>query len=417
MNIQAFERYESEVRSYCRKFPAVFTWAKDSFLYDEQRRKYLDFFCGAGALNYGHNNDFIKQRLLKHLESDGVMHALDMYTAPKRDFLCFFQEQVLRPRGLDYVIQFPGPTGTNSVEAALKLARKVTGRKSIFAFMGAFHGMTLGSLALTTDRESRAGGGVTLSDVVHIPAPYMFPELDTILYMRRLLTDDHSGIDLPAAVIVETVQAEGGVYVFEDRWLQRLRALCDEFGILLIVDDIQVGCGRTGDFFSFQRAGIRPDIVCLSKSIGGYGMPFALTLFRPELDKWLPGEHNGTFRGYQLSMVAAKAGLELMLQENTEQRASALGAKAGEFLRAEMAAIDPRIQVRGLGLIWGVDFGALEGNVAGSVIAKCFEMGLICESAGRGNAVVKLMPSLLITEAQLQDGLTIFAAAVKATLC
>ena len=196
-NVKPFEEYESQVRSYCRNFPTVFTTAKGPFLYDENGKEYIDFFSGAGGLNYGHNNEYIKGKVLEYLESDGVMHALDMYTAPKRDFLEFYEEKILKPRGLNYKIQFPGPTGTNAVEAALKLARKVKKRNNVFALMGGFHGMTLGSLALTTDASSRAGAGVPLYNVTHVPAPYMFPELDTVKYMETLLTDDHS-VEVPA---------------------------------------------------------------------------------------------------------------------------------------------------------------------------------------------------------------------------
>ncbi|MFR1307079.1 aminotransferase class III-fold pyridoxal phosphate-dependent enzyme [Hominenteromicrobium sp.] len=173
MNTKTFETYESEVRSYCRNFPAVFTTAKGSILCDEDGRQYIDFFCGAGALNYGHNNPYIKRRLIDYLEQDGVLHAMDMYTAPKREFIDYFENEIIRPRGLDYKIQFVGPTGTNAVEAALKLARKVKKRTNVFALMGAFHGMTLGSIALTTDADSRAGAGVPLCNVTHIPAPYV----------------------------------------------------------------------------------------------------------------------------------------------------------------------------------------------------------------------------------------------------
>ena len=303
MNTQTFEKYESEVRSYCRHFPTVFSQAKGSKLFDELGNEYIDFFCGAGAVNYGHNNSYIKPKLANYIMSDGIMHALDMYTVPKREFIQTFEEKVLKPRGLNYKIQFPGPTGTNANEAALKLARKVKKRRNIFAFMGAFHGMTLGSLALTTDKSSRGGAGVPLENVTFIPAPYMFPELDTIAYMQRLLDDDHSGIEKPAAVFLETIQAEGGIRVFEIEWLQRLRKFCDDNDILMVVDDVQVGCCRSGTFFSFERANIQPDIVTMSKSIGGYGLPLAITLFKPELDVWTPGEHNGTFRGNQLVTV------------------------------------------------------------------------------------------------------------------
>lgn len=418
MNTQPFEEYESQVRSYCRNFPTVFTTAKGSFLYDEDGKEYIDFFCGAGGLNYGHNNEYIKKKVLEYLQSDGVMHALDMYTAPKREFLEFYEEKILKPRGLNYKIQFPGPTGTNAVEAALKLARKVTGRNNVFAMMGGFHGMTLGSLALTTDASSRAGAGVPLYNVTHIPAPYMFPELDTIHYMETLLTDDHSGVEKPAAIVLESVQADGGINPFPVEWLQRVRALCDKYDILMIVDDIQVGCARTGWFFSFERAGIVPDIVTQSKSIGGYGMPFALVLIKPELDIWSPGEHNGTFRGYQLSMVAAKAGLEVMLNERVEDKVRGQEKIIAQYMD-EITALDPaRVRTRGIGFIWGVDLYHCdpEGKASKQVLDLCFQNGLIVERVGRGNAVVKVMPDLLIDEATLRRGLDILKSAVAQVL-
>ena len=418
MNTQPFEEYESQVRSYCRNFPTVFTTAKGSFLYDEDGKEYIDFFCGAGGLNYGHNNEYIKEKVLEYLQSDGVMHALDMYTAPKREFLEFYEEKILKPRGLNYKIQFPGPTGTNAVEAALKLARKVTGRNNVFAMMGGFHGMTLGSLALTTDASSRAGAGVPLYNVTHIPAPYMFPELDTIHYMETLLTDDHSGVEKPAAIVLETVQADGGINPFPVEWLQRVRALCDKYDILMVVDDIQVGCARTGWFFSFERAGIVPDIVTQSKSIGGYGMPFALVLIKPELDIWSPGEHNGTFRGYQLSMVAAKAGLEVMLNERVEDKVRGQEKIIAQYMD-EITALDPaRVRTRGIGFIWGVDLYHCdpEGKASKQVLDLCFQNGLIVERVGRGNAVVKVMPDLLIDEATLRRGLDILKSAVAQVL-
>lgn len=415
MNTKAFETYESEVRSYCRNFPAVFTTAKGPFLYDEDGREYIDFFCGAGGLNYGHNNDYIKSRLLSYLESDGVMHALDMYTVPKREFIEFYEEKILKPRGLNYKIQFAGPTGTNAVEAALKLARKVKKRTNIFAMMGAFHGMTLGSIAMTTDASSRAGAGVPLTNVTHIPAPYMFPELDTLNYIETLLTDDHSGVDKPAAIVLETVQADGGINVFDVEWLKGIRAICDKHDILMVVDDVQVGCARTGTFFSFERAGIVPDIVTQSKSIGGYGMPFALVLIRPELDLWEPGEHNGTFRGYQLSMIAAKAGLEVMLNEHVEERVQKLSAVIAQAMEEIQALSPEKIKTRGMGFVWGVDFWRFDhdGVTSKKVLDECFKNGLIVERVGRGNTVVKVMPELLIEEETLKKGLDILKNSIS----
>ncbi len=405
MNTAPFEKYESNVRSYCRSFPTVFTKASGAIMTDENGKEYIDFFAGAGALNYGHNPHEITEKLIDYMRGDGIMHSMDMYTAPKREFLEFFEKKILRPRGLDYRVQFAGPTGTNAVEAALKLARKVKKRENVFALMGAFHGMTIGSLALTTDRDSRAGAGQCLPNVTHVPAPYMFPELDTIAYIERLLTDDHSGVEKPAAFVLETVQADGGIYPFDAEWLRRLRELCDRHDILMIVDDIQVGCARTGTYFSFERAGIVPDMVTMSKSIGGCGMPMALVLMKPELDIWSPGEHSGTFRGNQLSMVAAKAGLEYMLDHHIEEQVKKKEAIVRDFLEREICPLDKRISFRGIGLIWGVDFSAFEGDMTKPLIAACFKNGLIAERVGRSNNVLKLMPPLMIEEDVLLEGL------------
>lgn len=417
MDMKIFEEYESNVRSYCRSFPAVFAKAKNAEIFDEEGGRYIDFFCGAGALNYGHNNDEIKGKLIDYLASDGILHSLDMYTVAKRAFLATLEERVLRPRGLNYKIQFPGPTGTNGVEAAIKLARKVKGRSNIFALMGAFHGMTLGALALTTDKGSRGGAGVALGDVTHIPAPYMFPELDTVAYAQRLIDDDHSGVEKPAAFIIETVQAEGGIHVFSVDFLKRVREFCDRNDILLIVDDVQVGCARTGTFFSFERAGIVPDMVILSKSIGGYGLPFALTLFKPELDIWTPGEHNGTFRGNQLAMVAAKAGLEYMLAHNVEEQCRQKGALAADYIEKAILPLSDKLRFRGIGLAIGIDFADLGGgDTCLAVMRQCFANGVIAERVGRGNEVLKIMPPLTIEDNVLIEGLTKVRDAIAAVL-
>lgn len=403
--LDVFEKYESEVRSYCRIFNQQLDTAKGSIIKDVNGKEYIDFFCGAGALNYGHNNPYIKEKVINYLEKDGIMHALDMYTTAKADFIEYFEEEILQPRKLNYKVQFPGPTGTNAVEAALKLARKNKKRNNIWCLMGCFHGMTLGTLALTTEREAREGAGIALENVQHIPAPYMFEELDTIKYMQTLLSDDHSGVEKPAALILETVQAEGGIWVFSPEYLKAVRQFCDDNDILMIVDDIQVGCGRTGTFFSFERAGIVPDMVTLSKSIGGYGMPFALTLFKPELDIWSPGEHNGTFRGNQLAMVAAKAGLEFFNNNDVAAETKRKGQIVEKFLNEEIKPLGKDFEIRGIGLIWGIE--THNEALAKEISKKCFEAGLIVERAGRENSVVKVMPPLVIEDEVLNKGLEI----------
>ena len=414
MDQKIFTTYESEVRSYCRKFPTIFVKAKNAVLTDEEGREYLDFFNGAGACNYGHNNDYIKNKVIEYLQNDGIVHALDMYTGGKGGFIDFFETKVLQPRGLNYKIMFPGPTGANAVESALKLARKVTGRTNVFALMGCFHGMTLGALSLTSEDFARKGAGVPLHDVTHIPAPYMFPELDTIKYMENLFTDDHCGVAKPAALIVEAVQAEGGVNVLPDEWLQRARALCDKYGVLLICDEIQIGNCRTGSFFAFEHAGIKPDIVTMAKSIGGMGFPFALTLFKPELDKWQPGEHNGTFRGFVPAMIAGKAGLEYMLEHNIEAETRRKGEIVGKYLDENLPRINPKLTHRGRGLINGIDFAPFPAGSAKAASAECFKRNLVIELAGREDCVLKLMPPLTIEDDKLLRGLDIIMEAIRA---
>ena len=416
MRTETFEKYESSVRSYCRHFPKVFTDAKGAFMFDEDGNKYIDFFCGAGAVNYGHNNDYIKSKMVDYLMTDGIIHALDMYTVPKREFIDTLQEKIVKPRGFNYRIQFTGPTGTNAIEAALKLARKTKNRRNIFSFMGCFHGMTLGALSLTSEMYARNGCGATLVDCTHIPSPYMFEGLDVIKYMQTLIDDDHSGVEKPAAVVMETVQAEGGIRVFDDEFLRAVREFCTKNDILMIVDDVQVGCCRSGSFFSFERAGITPDIVVMSKSIGGLGMPLAIVLHTEELDNWKPGEHNGTFRGNQLSFVAGKAAIEYLLENNIEAETKRKGELVKEFITNEILPLDSRLQLRGIGLIWGIDFSGINSELTESVIEKCFEKNLICECAGRDGSVVKIMPPLVIDDDTLTEGLNILKKAIEEVL-
>jgi diaminobutyrate-2-oxoglutarate transaminase len=408
-----FEQYESNVRSYCRSFPAMFSRAKGSLVFDASGKSYIDFFAGAGALNYGHNNPEIKRRVMEYLESDGLMHALDVHTPAKRDFIEQFQQTILATRQLEYKLQFCGPTGTNSVEAALKLARKVTGRMGMFAFGGAYHGMTLGSMAVSGNRETRASAGTPLSHVTFIPygdgpkGPF-----DSIEYMERLLEDSSSGVDVPAAVIVETVQMEGGLYVATPEWLARLRQITQKHGILLICDDIQAGCGRTGSFFSFERAKITPDLVTLSKSISGYGFPMALLLIRPDLDQWRPGEHNGTFRGHQLSFVGATAALDFWKDSSFEPGLQEKGRLLGQLVRGQLG---DGVDVRGIGMAYGIDL-VREGGAerARRVQSRCFEKGLIIESCGRSGTVLKILPPLTTEMAELEQGCAILHDALQA---
>lgn len=414
-----FEQVESEVRSYCRAFPVVFDRSAGCHMYDENGKEYLDFFAGAGALNYGHNNPYIIGKMVEYLQHGGILHALDMHTVAKRTFLTDFENRILKPRGLDYKVMFPAPTGTNAVESAFKLARKVKGRQTIFAFQGAFHGMSLGALAATSHSYPRAASGTPLLGITFMPFPYGFNKsFDTIGYIENVITDDHSGSELPAAIVVETVQAEGGIIPVDVEWLRRLRELCDRHDILLIVDDIQIGCGRTGEFFSFEKAGIVPDMVTLSKSIGGIGLPMSLLLMKPELDIWGPAEHNGTFRGNQLAFVAADAALDVLENTDMLSHVKEMERVLVNYVEKNILPLDSRIEYRGRGLIYGIDFTALDpsGKLAAKISRRCFEHGLIIERSGRNDTVLKILPPLVITEEELTHGLDVIAEAAAHVL-
>jgi diaminobutyrate-2-oxoglutarate transaminase len=407
-----FETLESEVRGYCRSWPAVFERSQGSTMYAEDGKEYLDFFSGAGALNYGHNNPVLLEPLLDYLRSGAVVHSLDMKTPAKRRFLETFQEVILKPRGMDHKVMFPGPTGTNSVEAALKLARKVTGRQHILSFTNAFHGMTLGSLSVTGNSMKRKGAGIPLTNSSKIPYDdYFDGETADFLWLERVLEDSGSGVDKPAAVIVETVQGEGGLNAARLTWLKGLSELCKKHDILLIVDDVQAGCGRTGTFFSFEDAGFTPDIICLSKSISGFGLPMALTLFRPELDVWEPGEHNGTFRGHNPAFVTGTAALNTYWRDDAfQQQVGARIAQLHEGLE-RLAATVEGASVRGRGMLAGVFFPDTE--TAGKIAAAAYERGLLVETSGPESEVVKLMPALTISAEELERGLEILIEAAS----
>jgi diaminobutyrate-2-oxoglutarate transaminase len=403
--LDVFERIESEVRSYCRSFPTLFTKARGYKLYNAEGDEYLDFFAGAGALNYGHNHPKLKERLVQYIMDDGVTHSLDMATAAKKQLLETFEKLILEPRNMAYKVMFPGPTGTNAVEAALKLARKVTGRQTILSFTNGFHGMTLGSLAVTGNGFKRGGAGVPLSHAVSMPFDsYFGGDVDTADYIERFLEDGGSGMEVPAAVILETVQGEGGLNAASYEWLRKIEAICRKFDMLLIVDDIQVGCGRTGTFFSFEPAGIKPDIVTLSKSIGGYGLPLALTLLKPELDQWSPGEHNGTFRGNNLAFVTAEAALREFWQDKALAVETLRKSERIAAFLTGMIQKYPELEGvhRGRGFIQGIACGA--EDIAAEVCREAFTRGVIMETSGPSDEVFKLLPPLVMDDEGLDRG-------------
>ncbi|MEH6450437.1 MAG: diaminobutyrate--2-oxoglutarate transaminase [Oleispira sp.] len=412
--MKIFDEIESEVQSYARAFPRVFNRAKGEFMWDQEGNKYLDFLAGAGTLNYGHNNPIFKETLLEYIQNDGITHGLDMHTKAKGEFLEAFNEKILKPRNMEYMVQFTGPTGTNAVEAAMKVARNVTGQQNIVTFTNGFHGVSLGALAATGNSHHRNAAGVSLTGTHRMPYDgYLGDNIDTTEYLDKVLSDSSSGINSPAAVIVETVQGEGGINVASIEWLQNLQAVCRKHKILLIIDDIQAGCGRTGDYFSFEEAGIEPDIITLSKSLGGYGLPFALCLMKPELDQWKPGEHNGTFRGNNLAFVTAKSALDHYWSDN---KFSEEIKRKGRYVTERFESIvsqfgEGNFTAKGRGMFQGIN--CVNGEIAGMITRKAFKEGLMIETSGADDHVVKILCPLIISDENLKAGIDIMEQAIK----
>ncbi|MEZ8169743.1 diaminobutyrate--2-oxoglutarate transaminase [Vibrio tasmaniensis 1F-187] len=407
-----FKKQESNVRSYSNSFPVTFSKSKGCWLETKQGDRYIDFLAGAGSLNYGHNNPILKQALLDYIEMDGITHGLDMHSEAKAEFLEALTRLILEPRDLNYKVQFTGPTGTNAVEAAIKLAKKVKGRSSIVAFTNGFHGCTAGALAATGNQHHRQGAGSNLNNVTRLPFEG-YAGIDGLKLFETMLADNSAGMDKPATVLLETVQGEGGLNVASNEWLQRLSKICKAHDILVIVDDIQAGCGRTGTFFSFEPSGIKPDIVTLSKSISGYGLPMAVVLLKPELDKWQPGEHNGTFRGNNHAFVTATKALEMYWSnddfENHIQRSSSM---VDDVIQRNIKRFPELfVQRKGRGMMIGIE--CKDGNTADEIAKTCFENGMVIETAGPNDEIVKFFCPLTISESELMQGLTIFEDSVE----
>jgi diaminobutyrate-2-oxoglutarate transaminase len=412
--MKIFNEIESEVQSYARAFPRIFNRAKGELMWDEDGNQYLDFLAGAGTLNYGHNNPIFKEVLLDYIQHDGITHGLDMHTKAKGEFLQAFKDSILKPRNMKYRVQFTGPTGTNAVEAAMKIARNVTGQQNIITFTNGFHGVSLGALAATGNSHHRDAAGVSLNGTHRIPYDgYLGEHIDTTEYLDKVLSDSSSGINSPAAVIVETVQGEGGINVASTAWLKNLQIVCRKHKILLIIDDIQAGCGRTGDYFSFEAAGIEPDIITLSKSLGGYGLPFAIVLMKPELDQWKAGQHNGTFRGNNLAFVTAKAAIDHYW---SDKQFSEQIKRKGRYISERLESIVSRygegnFSIKGRGMFQGIS--CVNGEMAGKITSNAFKKGLIIETSGADHQVVKFFCSLTISDDNLQKGIDIIESAIE----
>lgn len=407
-----FERRESEARSYCRGIDVVFTSASGSEMTGEDGRSYIDFLAGCSSLNYGHNDPDMKQALIDHISRDGLAHGLDLHTDTKAQFLEAFEKHILEPRGMDHKVMFMGPTGTNAVEAAMKLARKVTGRENIISFTDGFHGVTLGALAATGNGYHRGAAGISLNGVTRMPYDaYMGEGYDTADMLEVMLNDSSSGMDAPAAIMLETVQGEGGLNAASREWIERVGKLAKDHGALLIIDDIQAGCGRTGSFFSFEEMDVQPDIVTMAKSLSGFGLPFAAMLIKPEYDIFGPAEHNGTFRGNTHAFVTARVAIEKFWKDEEFQQEIASKAVVLTTALQEVAEMVPGAFLKGRGMMQGVDVGT--GELAENICGRAFEKGLVIETSGSDDQVVKVLAPLTTPEETFRKGLDILIEAAR----
>ena len=409
-----FTRRESAARSYCRGIPNVFTSASGSIMRAEDGTEYIDFLAGCSSLNYGHNDPDMKAALVDHITNDGIAHGLDLHTTTKADFLGAFEEHILKPRGMDHRVMFMGPTGANAVEAAMKIARKSTGRTNIIAFTNGFHGVTMGALAATGNGYHRGGAGMDATGVTRMPYDDYADGVDSAALLDQMLSDASGGIDAPAAIMLETIQGEGGLNAASGEFVRKLADIAKRHGALLILDDIQAGCGRSGKFFSFEDMGVVPDLVPMAKSISGFGLPLAMVLVRPEHDVFGPAEHNGTFRGNTHAFVTARVAIEKFWSDKAFEAELADKAALIEKRLTELADMIPGAYLKGRGLMRGVDVGT--GELAAAICARAFENGLIIETSGNEDQVVKVLAALTTPIEVFNKGFDILLDAARDVL-
>ena len=410
MNV--IERYESTAQSYVRSAPVIYQRAGGAELFDENGNSFIDFYSGGGPLSYGHNHLNVCSALIDYLCKDGVLQTREKSSVAKREFIRKFVKSILEPRGLNYKMLFTDPASGTAAEIAMRLARRDRQRSNIVAFTNASHGLTDGAATVTSRKSSKYENGDHRGQTVFMPyCGYFGPDVDTIAYFRKYLEDGSSGIERPAAVIVATVQDDGGVHVASDAWLKALEVLCREFGVLLILDETQTGCGRCGHFFSFERAGIVPDMVLVSNAIAG-GLPMSLLLMRPDLDHWRPGEQVGVFQGDSLAMVAATELLSLWDNKAFGAEILVKGMELERALKAMVSSFPQRsTAIRGTGMVWGLDFGAAAS--ASVVSGWALEAGLVVEGARLRDEVLLVMPPVTISDEHLREGLRRLGAVVS----
>jgi diaminobutyrate-2-oxoglutarate transaminase len=430
---QSLKKVESSARTYAAAFQRVFASGEGLTIRDSEGREYIDALACAGALPLGHNHAEVRDAVIDHVASGQLQQALDLTTPAKAEFV----ERLYATLPADFSrrakIQFCSPSGSDAVEAAMKLTRFAMQRQPIVAFHGAYHGMTQGALAAMGNLGPKAGGAIHAA--IHFaPFPYRFrcpfgtdgSETDRLAahYLETMLSDPESGIPKPAAVIVEVVQGEGGCVPASDEWLRSVRASTRRNGIALIVDEVQTGFGRTGQMFAFERAGIVPDVLVLSKAIGG-GYPLAAVVYDEALDLWPRGMHAGTFRGNQIAMVAGRVTMQIIQRDRLAENAALMGARLMEGLRSVARRYPVLGDVRGRGLMVGVEVveegngrrrAAQDGALAQAIKMAAFERGLLIETGGRHGAVLRLLPPLIVDAADVGRILERLESAVVAAV-
>jgi len=411
--VQPFESLESGVRYYCRRWPAVFATASGSTITNEHGVDYLDFFAGAGALSYGHNNPVLVEVAIDHLRQGKLLHSLDTFTEDKRRFLSAIHDLILEPRQLDMVVQTVGPTGATAVEAALTLAQRITGKRAVVGFAGGYHGMSYRAASVSASMAGREtvahlGAFVALPFVEHLTEG----DLD-LLDQALAFTIDGERV---GAIIIEPTQGEGGARPFDPAYLGALRKIASAHDVVVIADEVQAGVGRTGPFFSFEGSGLDPDIICVSKSISGLGLPMAINLVRRSLDTWAPGEFTGTFRGNNLAFATSATMLETYWTTADQEKAT---EERGILVRNHLSAISEEFsggkwEVRGNGMLSGLQ--VTTGDLADAICDAAFADRLIVETCGAGGKTIKVLAPIVTSMEQLTDGLTRLRGAVASTL-
>lgn len=416
-NMQELEAVESTVRTYPHSFPGSFSRARGSIVLTNDGRRLIDFLSGTGTLNYGHNNHEIKAAIIEYLASDSVVHGFDVATRAKIEFMEIFSSVILDQRGFQYRFQFTGPTGADAIDTALMLSREITGRQNIISLTHGYHGMTTsGAVAAGSNSPYGATSCIASSGITFMPYDgYPGPVSDTADCLRKVLLEGGGGIDAPAAILVETVQGRGGLNVAGKEWLRSIQAIAKDAGALFIVDDTEMGCGRTGEFFSFEFATLSPDIVVMSNSLSGYGLPLSMLLIKEGLDGWRSIEDASILRGNNLALVSGTAAIDIYWRN----RAFSQGVQCmGELVRRRLEAIAAEhghsFAVRGRGMALGFDCRTAE--IAEATTCKAFEKGLIVERCGSIDQVVKFLPALTIDSDTLDHAIRIFEESLAETL-